>query len=81
MKRNYKTFLLNRIISNLKIKGFPKILTPHEKFIIVGGLEEYFEKYKKANDNTKGLSETAGSLFVYFAQLPSEGILIKNIFK
>ena len=74
-------FLLNRIINNLKVKGFPKILTPHEKFIIAEALEEYFEKYEKANDNTKGLSETAGSLFVYFAQLPSEVILVNNIFK
>ena len=74
-------FLLNRIISNLKIKGFPKILTPHEKFIIAEALEEYFEKYEKVNNNTKGLSETAGSLFVYFAQLPSEVILVNNIFK
>lgn len=74
-------FSLNRIISNLKIKGFPKILTPHEKFIIAEALEEYFEKYEKANDNAKGLSETAGSLFVYFAQLPSEVILVNNIFK
>ena len=74
-------FLLNRIISNLKIRGFPKILTPHEKFIIAEALEEYFEKYEEANDNTKGLSETAGSLFVYFAQLPSEVILVNNIFK
>lgn len=74
-------FLLNRIINNLKIKGFPKILTPHEKFIIAEALEEYFEKYEKANDNTKSLSETAGSLFVYFAQLSSEVILVNNIFK
>ena len=74
-------FLLNRIISNLKIKGFPKVLTPHEKFIIAEALEEYSEKYEEANDNTKGLSETAGSLFVYFAHLPSEVILVNNIFK
>ena len=40
-------FLLNKIISNLKIKGFPKVLTPHEKFIIAEALEEYFEKYEK----------------------------------
>ena len=74
-------FLLNRIIRNLKIKGFPKVLTPHEKFIIAEALEEYFEKYERENDNTKGLSETAGNLFAYFAQLPSEVILINNIFK
>lgn len=74
-------FLLNRIISNLKIKGFPKVLTPHEKFIIAEALEEYFEKYEKVDDNTKGLSETVESLFVYFAQLPSEVILVNNIFK
>lgn len=74
-------FSLNKIISNLKIKGFPKVLTPHEKFIIAEALEEYFEKYEKENDNTKALSETVGSLFVYFAQLPSEVILVKNIFK
>lgn len=72
---------LNKIISNLKIKGFPKVLTPHEKFIIAEALEEYFEKYEKANNNTKGLSETAGSLFIYFAQLPSEVVLVNNIFK
>lgn len=74
-------FSLNKIISNLKIKGFPKVLTPHEKFIIAEALEEYFEKYEKENDNTKALSETVGSLFVYFARLPSEVILVKNIFK
>ena len=74
-------FSLNKTISNLKIKGFPKVLTPHEKFIIAEALDEYFEKYEKANDNTKGLSETAGSLFVYFAQLPSGVILVNNIFK
>ena len=34
-----------------------------------------------SNLKTKGLSETAGSLFVYFAQLPSEVILVNNIFK
>lgn len=73
--------MLNRIINNLKLKGFPKVLTPHEKYIIAEALEEYFEKYERANDNTKGLSETAGNLFVYFAQLPSEVILLKNIFK
>ena len=74
-------FSLNKIISNLKIKGFPKVLTPHEKFIIAEALEEYFEKYERANDNIRGLSETAGSLFVYFAQLPSEVILVNNMFK
>lgn len=74
-------FLLNKIISNLKIKGFPKALTPHEKYIIAETLEEYFERYERTNNNTKGLSETAGSLFVYFAQLPSEVILVNNIFK
>lgn len=74
-------FSLNRIINNLKIKGFPKVLTPHEKFIIAEALEEYFEKYERANNKSKGLSETAGSLFVYFAQLSSEVILVNNIFK
>lgn len=39
--------LLNRIISNLKIKGFPKVLTPHEKFIIAEALEEYLQKIRK----------------------------------
>lgn len=73
--------MLNRIINNLKLKGFPKVLTPHEKYIIAEALEEYFEKYERANDNIKGLSETAGSLFVYFAELPSEVILVNNIFK
>lgn len=50
-------FLLNKIISNLKIKGFPKVLTPHEKSITAEALEEYFEKYERANDNTKRLCE------------------------
>lgn len=34
-------FSLNKIISNLKIKGFPKVLAPHEKYIIAKALEEY----------------------------------------